>query len=127
MSEEGAAVFGAPTKPKATVSHLAPVPMFRPMLAAARDLVQGVNQFRAEIARADGLCTNMENICRELTESRIMPEASKHLEASVQRFRSQVTKVSEFCVRMEGVTADLQPPSTLDEVFEMPETFARQK
>lgn len=122
---ESVAPFGAPapkgTAVAAVVSHLAPVPMFNPMLNAARDMVQGVNAFRAEIARADELCTNMEKLAQELTESSIMPNVAKHMEASVQRFRSQVTKVSDFCVRMEGVTADLH--GGMDEDFKLPKSF----
>lgn len=128
MSESGEAPFGAPTKAvaKAAVSHLAPVPLFNPMLSAARALVQDVNWLKGEIAKIDTVCTNMEQICGEFTQSKTMENAAKHMEASVQRLRQQVTKVSDFCVRMEGVTAELHG-GVDDDDFEMPRTLAGQR
>lgn len=121
-----ATAFGVPAKSRAAgkpVSHLAPVPMFDPMLQSARDMVQSLNWFRREIGHADNLCTNMEQVTEELLASKIAEDAAKHVQAAVAKLRANVTKVSGFCQRLELLTAELQ--GGMDTDFEMPETYRR--
>lgn len=100
--------FGVPAKSRRTVSHLAPVPMFDPMLAAARDTVQALTWFRREVTRAETMCTNMEQVVTEMLESKIAEDAAKHVQAAVFRLRDTTNKASNFCTRLENLTAELQ-------------------
>lgn len=110
-------LFGA----KRTVSHLAPVPMFDPMLASAREMVQSLNWFRREVTKGETLCTNMEQVLAEMLDSKIAEDAAHHVAASVQRLRDNMTKASNFCTRLENLTAELQGDhAESEEVFEMP-------
>lgn len=113
---ESAEVFGKPNR--RGVNYLAPVPMFDPMLAAARELVKSLEWFGREVGKAEDLCTNMETVTAQMVESKIAEDAARHVDAAVKRLREKIMEARNYHDRLDGLAADLHGGE--DETFKMP-------
>ncbi len=100
---ESAEPFGKPRR----VSHLAPVPMFDPLLKAARDLVQTLEWFGREVEKAESLCTSMESVTAELLESKIAEDASRQIDAAVRSLRQRVEEARGYHARLGRLASEL--------------------
>ena len=118
MTEEP---FGA----KREVTNFSPVPKFKPLLQASRDMVTVVSWMRQEVDRADLMCASMESIVEQMKANKMLEQVSQHTNLAVSRVRLQVTKADEWCRELEDLTADLhQEPASVEEgEFKMPKVL----